>query len=346
MSSSDPPCIHAWGFSRWKRPIVAGFFPQSQMVFVAHSAAVPDGAALAVWGRQPLPEALQCRVGTSLMPLHLEDGFLRSVGLGADLVRPVSWVVDKRGIYFDATRPSDLEFMLQAGGFAQSLLVRASRLLQRIVGESLTKYNLAGRPWVRPGGAAQVLLVPGQVEGDASLRWGSPVVRSNLALLQAVRRAHPRAWIVYKPHPDVLAGLRARGSNEAQAAQWCDEVLADVPIDTVLRQVDAVHTMTSLTGFEALMRGIPVTCWGQPFYAGWGLTDDRHPPPRRTRRLQLDELVAGALLLYPRYVRRSSGQPCVAEDAVQDLLAWRAAGAGAPSLLQRLLRPALGWGKT
>jgi capsular polysaccharide export protein len=279
------------------------------------------------------------------MRLHLEDGFLRSVGLGADLVRPVSWVVDRRGIYFDATRPSDLEVMLQGGDFAATLLERAARLRERIVGVSLTKYNLAGRSWKRPFTARQVVLVPGQVESDASLRWGSPVLRSNLALLQAVRRSCPRAWIVYKPHPDVAAGLRARGSQEDEAARWCDEIAADVAIDQLLGQVDEVHTMTSLTGFEALLRGVSVTCWGQPFYAGWGLTRDRHPPLRRSRRLLLDELVAGALLLYPRYARRACGQPCTAEEAVDELLDWRRAQGGRPSLLQRVLRPVLGWRK-
>ncbi|SUV87835.1 capsular polysaccharide export protein [Bordetella pertussis] len=44
--------------------------------------------------------------------------------------------------------------------------------------------------------------------------------------------------------------------------------------------------------------------YGKPFYAGWGLTEDRAadwPRDRRTRRLSLDELVAGTLLRYPLY---------------------------------------------
>jgi capsular polysaccharide export protein len=68
---------------------------------------------------------------------------------------------------------------------------------------------------------------------------------------------------------------------------------------------DVVHTMTSLTGFDALLRGKRVVVYGQPFYAGWGLTEDVLQEgaafARRQRRLSLDALVAGTLLRYPIY---------------------------------------------
>ncbi len=50
--------------------------------------------------------------------VRVEDTFLRSVGLGANLVRPLSWVRDRRGIYYDATAPSELEHLLQATEFS------------------------------------------------------------------------------------------------------------------------------------------------------------------------------------------------------------------------------------
>ncbi len=78
--------------------------------------------------------------------------------------------------------------------------------------------------------------------------------------------------------------------------------------------VDAVHVLTSLTGFEALLRGLPVATHGQPFFAGWGLTEDFGPPlPRRGRRLTLPELVAGVLILYPRYLDPVTELPCSPE---------------------------------
>ncbi len=84
--------------------------------------------------------------------------------------------------------------------------------------------------------------------------------------------------------------------------------------------VDELHVNSSLAGFEALMRGKRVTVHGVPFYAGLGLTVDRGPvPARRTARRSLDELVAAALLVYPRYLDPETGLPCPAEVLVERL---------------------------
>jgi capsular polysaccharide export protein len=100
-------------------------------------------------------------------------------------------------------------------------------------------------------------------------------------------------------------------------------------------RADELHCLTSLAGFEALLRGKPVTVHGQPFYAGWGLTTDLAPIPRRRRRLDLEELVAGVLIAYPRYIDPRTGIPCgpevlISRFAESDL--WR------PTLLVRLRR--------
>ena len=199
----------------------------------------------------------------------------------------------------------------------------ALHLRERILALGLTKYNVGQAAWRRPATDRPVVLVVGQVESDASIRLGAPCVRGNVALLKAVRAERPGAHLVYKPHPDVVARLREAGAGEGRAAQWCDEIVVDAPMDRVLREVDEVHVLTSLAGFEALLRGKPVVCWGAPFYAGWGLTDDRVPLPRRGRRLSLDALVAGVLLLYPTYVSRRTGCFTTAEQALEELQAWR-----------------------
>jgi capsular polysaccharide export protein len=153
-----------------------------------------------------------------------------------------------------------------------------------------------------------------------------------------VRAARPDAWIVYKPHPDTEAGTRAGAVEEAQALRHADQVVRGVSAAALFPQVDEVHTMTSLLGFEALLRGLPVTTWGQPFYAGWGLTRDRLPPPRRGRAASLDELVAAALIVYPLYVDPASGRPCEAEDVAHGLAGRQAAAAGQRGGAQRIAR--------
>lgn len=313
------PHLYALDFSSWKRPILRQCFPHHQVRFITDATRIPEGGTVVIWGMRPFAGTLAAGIGT----IRLEDGFLRSVGLGADLIRPMSWVIDRRGMYYDATRPSDLECLLAETVFTPDLLERAAALRQRIVTTGITKYNVGSCPWQRPSGTKPVLLVPGQVESDASLAFGAPGIRSNIALLRAVRENNPHAFIVYKPHPDVVAGLRAKGSGEDQVKQWCDQVVVDVAMSTLLPLVDEVHVLTSLAGFEALLRDKPVTCYGQPFYAGWGLTRDILPVPRRQRRLTINELVTGALLLYPLYLSRTSDALITAEQALDELVAWR-----------------------
>lgn len=331
--------------SRRKRPILRKFLEGSQLQFVRSLKKVPAGATVAVWGRKlsAAQEAQAC--AKNLQLLRIEDGFIRSVGLGADLVQPLSWAIDNQGIYYDATQPSALEHTLQNHRFETPLLERAQALRQQLIASGITKYNVGHSPWLRPETAQgqTVVLVPGQVESDASLKWGTHGIRTNLALLQAARKARPNAYIVYKPHPDVVAKLREPGNGEAQALSYCNAVVTDAAMHQLLTQVDEVHVLTSLTGFEALLRGIPVCVYGCPFYAGWGLTDDQptwdagqegqrapreqpHPTlARRQRKLQLDELVAGALILYPTYISRVTNHYTTPEQVLQELVRWREA---------------------
>ncbi len=318
-NSTLPELVYSWGLSRRKRSFLRDFLGKTAVRFVDRGMDVPPGSCLLLWGSTPAPGGLP----TDVRITRMEDGFLRSVGLGADLVRPLSWVLDSRGIYFDASQPSDLEHLLQNTDFEQPLLERAAALRSRIVEQGVTKYNLETGRWQRPPHVQRVLLVPGQVESDASIRLGAPGICTNMGLLQAVRQAHPDVYLLYKPHPDVVAGLRTQGAAEDQALAWCDEVIHDTSMGVLLPQVDELHLLTSLAGFEALLRGKPVVCYGQPFYAGWGLTTDMLSVSRRTRRLTLDQLVAGALILYPRYVTRSSGRLTTPEQALDELLVWR-----------------------
>ena len=320
------PVVHALGFSWRKRPLVRQFLGGSKIRFIRSSAQVPNGGTLAVWASGPFGSTL-ADAGQSprFKKLFIEDGFLRSVGLGADLVRPLSWVIDCRGIHYDASRPNDLEHLLQTFVFDGATLARAAALRNDLVSSGLTKYNVGTRLWQRPAQAGHkpVVLVPGQVETDASIRYGAPGINTNLDLLKAVRAAHPLAWLLYKPHPDVLAGLRGKGEQEDQAGRWCDEVVGDVAMGALLGAVDSVHVMTSLAGFEALLRGKTVVCHGLPFYAGWGLTQDVLQASRRSRKLAIDELVAGALLLYPTYISRVTGHVCQPEQTLAELAVWQ-----------------------
>ena len=184
----------------------------------------------------------------------------------------------------------------------------------------------------------KIILVTGQVESDASIAKGATDISSNIGLLKAVKADNPKAYILYKPHPDVLSGLRKKGQQEDETYHYCDELISHVSIAKVLGQIDEVHVLTSLAGFEALLRGKKVTCYGSPFYSGWGLTTDVNPLSRRTRKLNLDELVAGTLILYPRYVSRLTGYFTTPEHALDELLSWRKAENNYLSWWRKLFR--------
>ncbi|MFK7745977.1 MAG: capsular polysaccharide biosynthesis protein [Roseobacter sp.] len=249
--------------------------------------------------------------------LRVEDGFLRSRGLGAELVPPLSLVVDDKGIYYDASKPSRLEYLIAARANLRSdQRRRADHLIRRINDLGLTKYNTGGARPDLPDGHR--ILVVGQVEDDASLVLGGGDVRTNQALLYAARAANPDAVLIYKPHPDVEAGLRDSATVSPNAADFMANA-ADT--DYLLSQVQEVWTMTSLLGFEALLRGVRVTTLGMPFYAGWGLTTDLFDiPPRRRATPDLAGMVHACLIDYPRYFHPQQNAPCPVETIV-DLLA-------------------------
>jgi capsular polysaccharide export protein len=279
-----------------------------------------DGAVLA-WSSLITPELAEQAGGARVPVWQVEDGFVRSVGLGANSTPPFSLVVDRRGIYFDPSRPSDLEHLLQHAEFPPVLLARAAALRDALIHQRISKYN-TGNSLAHPRRAApgqRVVLVPGQVSDDRSVVLGGGAIRDNLDLLAQVRRDAPDAWIIYKPHPDVAAGQRAGLVRNEDAQRYADEIVRDISMPALLDQVDEVHVLTSLTGFEALLRGRRVVAYGQPFYAGWGLTEDKLALPRRQRVLSLDQLVAGTLLLYPHYLDPVSRLPCMAEVLLERL---------------------------
>jgi Capsule polysaccharide export protein len=301
-------------FSRWKQRFIARFLGPAAHVRWRDDGECSADERLLVWASRLNPQQVRrySQKGTELW--RIEDGFVRSVGLGVDLVDPLSLVLDSRGIYYDASMPSDLEFCLEHGEIPSDVLQRAEYLRRQLVALKLSKYNVGTQRKLELPAGRRIILVPGQVETDASIQTGSPQLRTNLELLQAVRNSCPEAFIIYKPHPDVVSGARIGG---LAGDDFYDLEVRDVAMPELLEQVDEVHTLTSLTGFEALLRGIPVVTWGLPFYAGWGLTQDRLTCPRRTRKRSLDELVAATLILYPTYVDPDTGDHINAETAVE-----------------------------
>ena len=312
---------HARAFLSSTRGTTEFFCDEGQTVTAAKQ---HNGDVVSWASREPEDTAKLCAVRD--VPLrHMEDGFLRSVGLGSDYFRPGSLVLDDAGMYYDPSRPSTLETLLQELPTEHELST-ARRLRDILIQRNISKYNVTGVSDLPVIPADKtVVLVPGQVEDDASVRLGGCGITTNLALLRAVRTQRPDAFIIYKEHPDVVKGNRPGRLDTARANGLADAVIYTAPIEHALSLCHEVHTLTSLTGFEALIRGIPVWTYGGPFYAGWGLTTDRVSFSRRCPLPSVEHLMVGALLRYPAYYDWNSRQFLDCLSFVQCLDAARAA---------------------
>nr|WP_223954601.1 capsular polysaccharide biosynthesis protein [Aeromonas caviae] len=306
--------LYLVGFSLWKRAFMQAFCHHlaEELRFVRKPPKRLTGdEQVLVWGSRHPDLASAIRV---------EDGFIRSRGLGSNLCRPSSLSLDPVGIYFDSRTPSGLEQLLNYQALTEAEVKRGDALLALLREHRVSKYNV-GYPqhYSRPDDGRELVLVVGQVDGDASILTGSPTIRSNEQLLWAVRAAKPEAHIIYKPHPDVVAGNRAGAISAACLAECVDSQVLDIGLTSLYPHVDELHTMTSLSGFEALVQGVKVTTWGQPFYSGWGLTTDANPPARRQRSLPLAALVYLTLVAYPLYLDWQTGLWISPEQLIHQL---------------------------
>lgn len=317
--------LYCVGMSLWKQAVIKPFFnlPSCKLHFIRSQKKLENrplvaDSKLLVWGKGNT-ELVEFAKRKNLPILRMEDGFIRSVGLGSNLVAPLSLVVDDLGIYFNAQKTSRLEQILQTQSFSAQDLQTAQELQNYLVASHISKYNVGNYSFKLNSQGKTSILITGQVEDDASIQTGSPVFHTNLDLLKKVRELNLNAYIIYKPHPDVVSGNRRGAIPHAQAVKFADEIVETANVLDCILQVDEVHTMTSLAGFEALLRGKKVYCYGIPFYAGWGLTVDFLPIERRTRKLNLLELVSAVLVYYPLYVDPNSRIPIDAKQAIHIL---------------------------
>ena len=325
----DDRPYHCVGFKRWKRAHVLPFLTRTSGPITFHDkeetaikAATEDRGCIVIWASKET-DTLTHHCQTSNIPiLRMEDGFIRSVGLGSDLIKGASLVLDPYGIYYDPSRLSGLEYILSNHEFSDEELTRAAFIKNFILEKRISKYNsdnnaLNTSQWPKD---KEIILVPGQVDNDASIRRGAiGDVKSNYELIQAVRAKKPEAYIIFKPHPDVVSGNRKGYIPPKHALKHVDEIITGVSIQDVMQYVDSVHTMTSLVGFEALLAEKAVHCYGLPFYAGWGLTKDSVSIERRKRKLNVNQLIVGAILCYPSYLDWENLIPVQAEHTLRAL---------------------------
>lgn len=301
--------------SLWKRSFIPEFLSSNIKKITFNKSAQASNSQQLYWGmKQPQKNAWR-----------MEDGFIRSVGLGADLRRPMSLIIDDLGVYYNGKSPSSLERLLNNYELNDYELNRAQSLLNKIRESEITKYNVEvhsdSLPQLQDNlpKDKEIILVAGQFQGDLSMDYGAEDIRDNLSLLKVVRTDFPNAFIIYKEHPDVYSGVRPGKLEPQQVEQFADLYVSDTPLTGLFNLVDRVCTICSLSGFEALLRGIKVSTYGLPFYAGWGLTQDKYQFERRYKHRSLLELLYISYVLYARYVSWNTRQLTTVESCIDEL---------------------------
>ena len=140
---------------------------------------------------------------------------------------------------------------------------------------------------------------------------------------------NPGKRILIKTHPETQTGPAPRPFHDAEScrrkSRWNP---ARSRPGVCLEGAVAVYTVSSLSWGSR--RSSPATArmvFGQPFYAGWGLTQDRTPPPRRGRNLTRVQMFAAAMILAPLWYDPCLDRLCSFEEALNQLeaetRAWR-----------------------
>lgn len=302
------------GFADWKTYMLE-YLEGANIVVLSHSPnlSLETLASISVypnphvytWSYKFNPDLeLYCRRNN--IPLtFVEDGFIRSIGLGAHRTFPVSLTFDIKAMHFDRLKSSELESLLLNYDFdADPILMEwTQRLKNLIVNGGLSKYMLAGKrkmSEVMTPMKSRVLVL-GQVEDDMSVKYGSERPYSGNQLAELALHENPNAQILYRPHPESLAINKPHYSNPQMVTDFCTLLPPSVSLKESIEYCDTVYTITSLAGFEAALHGKRVVTIGAPFYSGWGFTEDRLHTGRRDRKLSTMEVLAAAYIKYPRY---------------------------------------------
>lgn len=309
------PILPFFGCNDWKYGFLADYFPEHRVAFAPRkissyrafkmiSELDEPVKQVAIWGYTESAVLRQRLKRKKIKVWRVEDGFIRSAELGAAHSTPYSLAIDTSGIYYDPRSGSDLEKILLEYDFSSdpNLLDQAVQLKEFIIRSRLSKYN---PPAITVGSDIKIkkrIAVLGQVESDASIKYGNPKKWTAFDLIKLAYSENPGAEIIYRPHPEVYRGFQKSTLKRRHVEKFATICPPSSSFVDFVESVDHCYTISSLSGFEFLLRGKGVTVVGIPFYAGWGLTDDRSEITHRGRQLTLDELFAASYLLYPKYL--------------------------------------------
>lgn len=324
------------------------------------------------WGYRPTTAKARKYAQNHEIPFYaLEDGFIKTAGYDIAHANIYSLILDKGGIYYDANSDSDLKnCLINSSWFTEELKSRAQRLREYIVKYKISKYNITNTKAqfdkamdleaddaelnttnydelfenisLTPNSsntlqnlqpAKDSVLLIDQTFGDCSISCGLASEQSFCDMLETALLSHKPSNIYVKVHPNVYAGNK-KGYFKISDLKKLGVNIIDWQINTIeLAQLfKDVYTVTSGFGFEALLCGANVTVFGCPFYAGWGLTNDKLPgtslerAQRCMKKVDIDLLTAAVFFKYSIFVDPKTGKRSTPEAAIASIVALRNKG--------------------
>ncbi len=242
-----------------------------------------------------------------------EDGFISRINRSQ---KSISLIKDDIGIYYDATAPSKFESLAKEKLSAPEL-IDSKCLIKLFRKYEISKYNNS-REYTGYLPKNYILLVD-QVYGDLSVKYGNASLESFKNMLSSALKDYPDHKIVIKMHPDKYSRKKKCFFDFIKSTHDPRIITITGNYHSVglINKADAVYTVTSQVGFEALIWGKKVKCFGMPFYAGWGLTENVLPAPKRRKKVSLEQLVYAALVKYPIYRDLETDKPTTVEKTIE-----------------------------
>lgn len=296
--------------------------------------------AIAGWGHKPTAQRARDMAAKHHLPyVAFEDGFLRSVKPG-NQEKPISLVLDRTGIYYDARQPSDLECFVRRRFGKPMRTQEIHDAIDLIRSKRLSKYNSfdfsdIAELRLQSSDRRDRVLVVDQTLGDASIPGAFAKDETFGQMLQTAVAENPEAEILIKVHPetmigrkaghftwDVLQSLAAEDESCARALRENRLRLTPEAINPwpLLEACAKVYCVSSQLGFEAVLADCEVHTFGVPFYGGWGLTVERNPMKLSRRHPASLEAVFAALYFdYSYYLEHDPVQIISFEEAIAQL---------------------------
>lgn len=239
--------------------------------------------------------------------------------------KALGFLIDDMGYYFDSNQPSRFERELNSEHYflEDHDLLRSHMLIKDISHFNITKYNkYVGSE--EPGYDIEenCILVVDQKKGDASIAFSGASDATFEEMMLAAIEDNPGRKIYFKRHPDSIH--KSFNSYRNRDIREIEVLPDDVQIDHVLNRCERIYTVSSQVGFEGLLKGKHVVCFGVPFYSGWGLTDDRVFVPRRNKKRKIEEVFHQICIKQSVYFNPYTGRIITLEELLKLILKMRA----------------------